>query len=104
MANGNPPVKGVAWTGRINLEDMANPGSFKVNPTIAAGDFKTSGDGGALGNLATTPSASPAASAAVLITLSASEMNYDEVVVQAVDQTATKEWADFTLTIHTTAA
>ena len=98
----NPPVKGDEFQIRIALYDLANPGSFKANPTIAAGDFKVSTDGGALGNLGTLPSVSPASSIWVLITLSASEMNGDSIAVQGIDQTAPKEWADFALSIPTT--
>jgi len=54
----NPPKKNEDFLVRVALEDMANPGSFKASPTIAAGDFKVSIDGGALANLATLPSVS----------------------------------------------
>lgn len=99
----NPPKKNEDFLIRIGLEDMASPGSFKANPTIAAGDFQVDKDGGGFTNLATLPSVSPAAGRAVLITLSATEMNADVVTLQCVDQTATKEWADFMLSIPTTA-
>lgn len=98
----NPPKKNEDFLIRISLEDYANPGNFKSNPTIAAGDFKVSIDGGALANLGTLPSVSPASSIAVLITLSASEMNGDVIFVQCIDQTSPKEWADFAFSIPTT--
>lgn len=98
----NPPKKNEDFLIRIALEDMAVPGSFKSSPTIAAGDFKVDIDGGGFNNLGTLPSVSPAASVAVLITLSADEMNGDVITVKGVDQTATKEWADFFLSIPTT--
>jgi hypothetical protein len=98
----NPPKKNEDFVIRISLEDYLNPGSFKSNPTIAAGDFKVSTDGGALTNLSTLPSVSPASSIFVLLTLSASEMNGDSIVVQCIDQTAPKEWSDFVLSIPTT--
>lgn len=100
----NPPVKGVAFQIRIALADASDDNSFKANPTIAAGDFKVDIDGGGYTNLATLPSASPAGSVSVLISLSASEMNGDVITVACIDQTATKEWADFVLAIPTTAA
>lgn len=100
----NPPVKGEDFIFRLALEDAALPGSFKANPTIAAGDFQVSKDGGALANLATLPSVEPASSIWVKVTLSATEMTADTVVIQAIDQTATKEWNDFALCIPTTAA
>lgn len=98
----NPPKKNEDFKIRIALEDYANPGNFKSNPTIAAGDFKVSIDGGALANLTTLPSVSPASSIFVEITLSASEMNGDVISVQAIDQTSPKEWADLAFSIPTT--
>lgn len=100
----NPPVKNAAFQIRIALADAADPSSFKSSPTIAAGDFKVDIDGGGFTNLATLPSVSPAASVSVLIALSASEMNGDVITVACIDQTATKEWADFVLAIPTTAS
>lgn len=100
----NPPVKNEEFKMRISLEDLATPGSFKANPTLAAGDFKVDLDGAGLTNLATLPSASPAGSVLVLIELSAAEMNGDVVTVVGIDQTASKEWGDFVLSIPTTAA
>lgn len=100
----NPPVKGEDFLIYIALEDMANPGSFKANPTIAAGDFKVQKDGGALANLTTLPSVAPASSIWVLITISSTEMNADIVGIQCIDQTATKEWADYAFAIPTTSS
>jgi hypothetical protein len=99
----NPPKKNEDFVIRIALVDAADPKSFKSSPTIAAGDFKVSTDGGTLTNLSTLPSVSPAASIWVLLTLSAAEMNGDSIAIQGIDQTATKEWADFSLSIPTTA-
>lgn len=99
----NPPVKGQDFLIRIALEDMANPGSFKSSPTIAAGDFKVDKDAGGLTNLATLPTVSPASSVLVLITLSSTEMNADVVTLVCIDQTSPKEWADYVLSIPTTA-
>ncbi len=100
----NPPVKNENFLIRIALSDMANPGSFKANPTIAAGDFKVDIDGAGLANLGTPPSVSPAASVLVLVTLAAAEMNGDVISVVGIDQTSPKEWADFVVSIPTTAA
>lgn len=98
----NPPKKNEDFKIRIGLESMASPGELQVAPTIAAGDFKVDIDGGGFTNLATLPSVSPAAGRAVLLTLSASEMNGDVITIQCVDQTATKEWADKMISIPTT--
>ena len=98
----NPPRKNEDFKTRIALEDWLNPGSFKSNPTIAAGDFKVTTDAGGLGNLATLPTVSPAASVCVLLELSAGEMNGDVITIVGIDQTSPKEWADFVLCIVTT--
>lgn len=98
----NPPKKNEDFYIQIALEDYSNPGNFKSNPTIAAGDFKVSKDGGALANLATIPVVAPASSALVTVTLSATEMNCDYVTVIGVDQTSPKEWADIMFSIPTT--
>jgi hypothetical protein len=100
----NPPVKNEDFLIRIALEDYANPGNFKSNPTIAAGDFKVAVDATALTNLGTLPSVSPASSVLVLLTLSASEMNGDVITVVGIDQTSPKEWADIVISIPTTSA
>lgn len=98
----NPPVKNEDFIIRVALEDMTSPGSFKSNPTIAAGDFKVDKDGGGLNNLSTLPSVDPSSTVLVKITLSATEMNADVVTLVGIDQTATKEWADIVISIPTT--
>jgi hypothetical protein len=87
----------------VSLEDYANPGNFKSNPTLAAGDVKVSKDGGALANLNTLPSVAPASSVLVTLLLSATEMTADMVSVVFIDQTNPKEWADLVISIPTTA-
>lgn len=98
----NPPVKNEEFIIYIALQDTSNPESFKANPTIASGDFKVSKDGGALANLATLPSVEPASSIWIKLTLSNTEMNADNVSIQAIDQTSPKEWSDWALNIPTT--
>ena len=100
----NPPTKGEDFVIRIALEDYANPGNFKSNPTIAAGDFKFDLDAGGLTNLNTLPSVSPAASVLVLLTLSSTETDGGVVTVVGIDQTSPKEWADFVLSIPTSSS
>lgn len=99
----NPPVKNQDFELHIAVEDYANPGNFKGSPTIAAGDFQISKDGGSFANLATLPVVEPASSQMILLVLSSTEMNADSVVIRGVDQTAPKEWADFVLSIPTSA-
>lgn len=100
----NPPVKNEDFFIQIALEDYANPGNFKSNPTLAAGDAKVSKDGGALANLTTLPAVAPASSVCVTVTLSATEMNGDYVTIVLIDQTAPKEWCDVLISIPTTSA
>jgi hypothetical protein len=99
----NPPTKGEDFIIRIALEDMANPGKFKSSPTIAAGDFKVDKDGGGLTNLSTLPTVDPSGSKLVKITLSSTEMNADVVTLVCSDQTSPPEWADYVVSIPTTA-
>ncbi len=99
----NPPVKNENFLIRIALDDMSTNGTLRVSPTIAAGDFQVDKDGAGFNNLGTIPAVDPTGTCSVLITLSSTEMNADVVTVRGVDQTATKEWADFFLSIPTTA-
>lgn len=97
----NPPVRGEDFQTDIQLEDWQQPGRFAVDPTLAAGDVKVSKDGGALANITTLPSASPAGSVNVAVALSATEMTADKVTVIFRDQTSPPAWADYVLTIIT---
>lgn len=99
----NPPVKGEEFLIFVPLEDLANPGSFKADPTLAAGDVKIKKDAGAFANLATLPAVDTAGDCVVRVAITGTEMNADVVVLQFVDQTSPKEWADFILCIPTTA-
>ncbi len=85
----------------IGLPSVADANIFQTNPTIAAGDFKVSTDNGALDNLDTLPTVSPAGGKNVKVTLSASEMNGDNIVVVASDA-AGGEWKDVIINIQTT--
>jgi len=99
----NPPVRAEDFRTFVALEDYANPGTFKAAPTIAAGDFMVSKDGGSFANLTTLPSVAPSAQEMVQIDLSGTEMTADVVVIRCKDQTAPPEWAPLILTINTTA-
>lgn len=99
----NPPKKGEDYIVYVPLQDFDTPGAFQASPTIAAGDFKVSKDDGALADLATLPTVAPAGSIWVKITLSATEMDADNVKVQCIDQTATPEWGQTAFCIQTTA-
>lgn len=90
------PKKNTAYTLYTPLVDSADPGSFKANPTIAAGDFKVSVDGGTFANLTTLPVVTPATSTSVKIELTAAEMNGDKITVQGID-TSGAEWSDISI-------
>jgi hypothetical protein len=96
------PKKNTQYILFISLVSQASTKLMKANPTIAAGDFKVSTDGGALANLGTLPVVTPASSAMVKITLSTSEMNGDNVTVVCSDA-AGAEWCDLTINIQTSA-
>ena len=99
----NPPKKNEDFIIYVALSSMTTAGALQSNPTIAAGDFQISKDGGAFANLNTLPAVTPAAGRAVKIELSSTEMNCDNVFVFWVDQTTAKEWADGWISIPTTA-
>lgn len=102
MPTYNTPKKNTAFKFYIGLVDQSNTKLLKANPTIASGDFKVSIDGGAFANLTTLPSANPASGRAVMVDLSAAEMNGDNIVVQCVDA-AGAEWCDQIINLQTTA-
>jgi len=95
------PVKGVAFQFSVSLADTSDSASFLASPTIVAGDFKISKDGGAFVNLSALPVVNPGSSVNVQINLNATEMNADEVVVIGVDQTTNKEWDDIRMDVPT---
>lgn len=88
-----PPLKNQAYTFAVGLRSQADTKLLQGSPTLAAGDFKVSIDGGALANLATLPTVTPAAGKRVQISLSAAEMNGDNITVIASDA-AGAEWCD----------
>lgn len=96
------PKKGVEFIFYISLVSQANTKVMQSNPTIAAGDFKVSIDGGALANPATLPAVTPASSKMVKVTLSTSEMNGDNVTLIASDASGA-EWCDLVVNIQTSA-
>jgi hypothetical protein len=88
------PKRGVAYSFSRGLYHATLGGHFRVNPTIAAGDFQISKDSGAFVNLTNLPLVSPAGSPLVLFQLTAAEMTADRVTVLGVDQ-AGGEWSEF---------
>src|SRR3990167_4896134 len=96
------PKKNTAFILYVSLVSQANTKIMQSNPTLAAGDFNVSTDGGSLGALATTPAVTPASSKMVKISLSADEMNGDNTTVVCSDA-AGAEWCDLTINIQTSA-
>lgn len=95
------PKRATAYKLYVGLTDQSNTKVLKANPTIAAGDFKVSKDGGAFANLTTLPSVNPAGGTAVMIDLSATEMTADSVVISCIDA-AGAEWCDLLITLQPT--
>jgi len=100
------PSKGEAYIfPPISLTDLFDPQFFKVDPTLQDGDVLISKDGGALAQLATLPAKTPAGSSLVVVSLDATEMTADKLVVTFRDQNG-DEWGDLNLPLdiptHTT--
>ena len=100
MATFWPPKRATAYIIYIALESVATAGTFQSNPTIAAGDFKVSLDGGALANLTTLPTVTPASGKMVKISLSSAEMTADNVTIVCSDA-AGNEWKDLVISLAT---
>ena len=95
-----PPKWATEYIFYVALEDQANAGLFKANPTIASGDFQVSTDGGSFSNLDTIPAVTPAGGVAVKVTLSIAEMTGENVFVRGVDASGS-EWYDIGINIQT---
>ena len=91
MADYILPKYGVAYTDSVMVYSVATAGSFQVNPTIAAGDFKISKDGGAFANLTNLPVVTPAGSQRIEFTLTDTEMQADNITFLGIDA-AGNEW------------
>ena len=100
MATSFKPVKGKAYTFNVGLVDQADTKKLRAAPTLAAGDFRISKDGGAFANLATLPTVTPSGGVAVQVALSASEMDADNVVITCIDA-AGAEWCDSLISFET---
>ena len=99
MADYAIPKNAVAYIYYGCLVSQADTKLFKSVPTIAAGDFKVSIDGGAFANLATLPTNTPG-TFSVKFSLSAAEMTGDNILVVAND-VAGAEWCDQSWNIQT---
>lgn len=97
-----PPLRNSAYVTYVALVDQSDPLLFKAAPVIASGDWKVSKDGGALANLTTLPTVEPSGGVMVKISLSATEMDADNVTVVGIDASGA-EWASVVLNIATVA-
>jgi len=87
------PQKGVAYEFYLSVADLGDSQMFVVDPTIAAGDFQVSKDGGAFANLSSLPTVAPGGSQTIKINLSTAEMTADKVDPQGHDQVG-EQWGD----------
>jgi hypothetical protein len=94
------PKKNAAFILYAALTAQSDVKTLQSAPTIVAGDVKVSVDGGAFANLTTLPTVVPGASVAVKVTLSAAEMNGDNIMVTFIDQ-AGAQWCDLAISIQT---
>lgn len=100
MASMVPPQYGVAFIFYVALIDQSNTKVFKASSTQASGDWKISKDGGALANLTNLPAVTPAGGVMVQISLTATEMQADNVTVVGIDA-AGAEWCSLVTNIQT---
>ena len=95
------PKKNTEFIFYVSLISQANTKIMQANATLAVGDFKVATDDGAPGNLDTIPVVDADFTKRVKVTLSADEMNGDNITLIASDA-AGDEWCDLTLNIQTT--
>lgn len=81
--------------------DLADIKIFQSAPTLAGGDVKISKNGGAFVDLTNLPTVTPPASKSVQVSLTAAEMNAENVVILFSD-VAGDEWVDLLVSINTT--
>ena len=96
------PKINTAFVFYISLEDKANPGLFKASPTLAAGDVLVATGDGAPDNITTLPTVDADFTKRLKVSLSAAEMNGDNVTVIFSDA-AGAEWFDLEINLQTTA-
>lgn len=102
MADYFIPKKNTAFVFFTSLVSQGTSGVFQANPTLATGDVTVTIDGAAAANLTTLPTVTPASGKRVKVSLSAAEMNGDNITVVFSDA-AGSEWMDQTINIVTAA-
>ena len=101
-------VTAVATNVVVPLIDASSRPSYRANPTLAAGDVvvvRHTGGAWNVANIGTLPAVIAGATKQVLVVLTATELTSDDlnfpIIVQFIDQTATKEWDDQEIIIWT---
>lgn len=102
MATYQPAKRNTELIFPVSLTSVAAPTTHQSNPTLSAGDVKVSKDFGALANITTLPTVTPAGGKVVKVTLSSTEMDADNVILVFSDA-AGAEWYDLTLGIQPSA-
>ena len=93
----NQPIKNQQFIFYTSLSSQST-GQWQANPTLAAGDVKVATDDGAPANIGTLPVVDADFTKRIKVTLSASEMNGDNVTVIFSDA-AGAEWDDMTINV-----
>ena len=102
MATYVPAKKNAAFIFYIGLTSQADTKLLKANPTLADGDVQVTIDDGVPGNLATIPAVDADFTKRIKVSLSAGEMNGDNITVIFSDM-AGAEWCDLLVNIQTAA-
>lgn len=102
MASYVTPKKNAAFVFYVSLEDQANAGLLKASPTLAAGDVLVAIDDGAPANIGTLPAVDADFTKRLKVSLTAGEMNGDNITVIFSDATGA-EWYDLVVNIQTSA-
>jgi len=97
-----PPKKNATFVFYVSLISQANTKIAQANPTLAAGDVKVATDDAAPSNLATLPVVDADFTKRVKVSMSAAEMNGDNVTI-IFNDAAGAEWCDLTVNIQTVA-
>jgi hypothetical protein len=100
MSSYVPAIKNIAYVFYVALVSQANTKIMQANPTLAAGDVKVAIDDGAPANLGTLPVVDADFTKRVKVSLSAAEMNGDNITVIFADATGA-EWCDLVLNLQT---
>lgn len=94
------PKKNSAYIFYVGLPSIASPSKYLLDPVILDGDAQVSIDGGSLTNLTNLPSSAPYGSQVVEVSLTADEMNGDNIVV-VFSQQEGSDWKDIVVNIPT---